>query len=360
MLARPCTSVVERSRTAFTLVELLVVIAMIGVLVALLIPAIQAAREASRRSQCASNAKQLALAVLNYEATRRKLPPSGLVRINRDPEFDVPIINPLGGLRFSWAVLILPFMDEHALYERFDLTRSILFQDGDPYRTFVPSYMCPSDAASGRVFQYRDLGRQIDVAKGNYAAYASPFHLDLQALFPGALVADGQTISQVVDSTSATILLSEVRTLEHAADQRGAWALPLPGSSLLAFDMHPLGWKDEHSDERQGATDVRVRMTFVPNPNGRGNAQPPNNRGPNKDTLEQCDEVGDLAQTSAMPCNQRRNPPGINGYMSAAPRSLHGGGVNAAFLDGHVTFLADDVDDIVMSQMVSVNDGATK
>jgi prepilin-type processing-associated H-X9-DG protein len=220
--------------------------------------------------------------------------------------------------------------------------------------------MCPSDAAPGRVFRYHDLGRQIDVAKGNYAAYASPFHLDLQVLFPGALVADGQTVSQVVDGTSATILLSEVRTLDHAADQRGAWALPLSGSSLLAFDMHPLGWKDGHSDEHQQATDVRIRMTFVPSPSGRGNAQPPNNQGPNKDTLERCDEVDELAQTFAMPCNKRKNSPGINGYMSAAPRSLHGGGVNAAFLDGHVIFLAENVDDIAMARMVSANDGAVK
>jgi prepilin-type processing-associated H-X9-DG protein len=220
--------------------------------------------------------------------------------------------------------------------------------------------MCPTDAASGRFFQYHDLGRQIDVAKGNYAAYASPFHLDLQALFPGALVADGQTVGQVVDGTSATLLLSEVRTLDHEADQRGAWALPLPGSSLLAFDMHPIGWKDGHSDGGQVAIDVRMRMTFVPNPHGRGHAQPPNNQGPNKDTLERCDEVDELAQTVAMPCNPRKNPPGINGYMSAAPRSLHGGGVNAAFLDGHVVFLADDVDDMAMAQMVSANDGAAK
>jgi prepilin-type processing-associated H-X9-DG protein len=333
---------------------------MIGVLVALLVPAVQAAREASRRTQCASNVKQLALAVLNYEATRRKLPPSGLVRLHLDTEFNVPIFNPLGGLRFSWAVLVLPFMEEHALYERFDLTRPILFQDGDPYRAFIPSYMCPSDAASGRVFQYRDLGRQIDAAKGNYAAFASPFHLDLQALFPGALVADGQTVSQVVDGTSATILLSEVRTLDHVADQRGAWALPLPGSSLLAFDMHPHGWRDDHSNEQQAAIDVRIRMTFIANPNGRGNAQPPNNQGPNKDTLERCDEVDELAQAFAMPCVQRKIPPGINGYMSAAPRSFHGGGVSAAFLDGHVIFLADDVDDMAMAQMVSANDGGAK
>jgi prepilin-type N-terminal cleavage/methylation domain-containing protein/prepilin-type processing-associated H-X9-DG protein len=349
------TSASQRSRCAFTLVELLVVIAIIGVLVSLILPAIQAARESARRSQCANNLKQISLAVLSYESAHSVLPPSGIVRMHHDTEFEVDIFNPLGGKRFSWAVVILPFIEEQSLFEQFDLSNQILFQDDEPQAHSVPAYLCPSDTAPQSKYQYRDLGRQIEVAKGNYAAYVSPFHVDLQMLFPGALIAEGQKISQISDGTSSTLILSEVRTLDSPADQRGAWALPLPGASLLAFDMHPVGWKDEHSGG-EPTIDVHNRMIFVPNPAGVRNAQPPNNQGPNKDTLERCNEISALAQASAMPCVQRTNPPGINGYMSAAPRSFHNGGVNAAFVDGHVIFLHDEVEDITMARMVSVDD----
>ena len=63
-----------------------------------------------------------------------------------------------------------------------------------------------------------------------------------------------------------------------------------------------------------------------------------------------------LAAAANMPCNRRTREPGVNGYMSAAPRSLHPGGVNASYLDGHVAFLENDVDDIVMARAISVTD----
>jgi prepilin-type N-terminal cleavage/methylation domain-containing protein/prepilin-type processing-associated H-X9-DG protein len=99
-----------RFRSGFTLVELLVVIAIIGVLVALLLPAVQAAREAARRVQCQSNLKQLALGVLNYESSKKTLPPGGIT--------DGDCCGTQSGA--GWSILILPFVEQQSLYSKYD------------------------------------------------------------------------------------------------------------------------------------------------------------------------------------------------------------------------------------------------
>src|SRR3954453_4896176 len=105
-------------RKAFTLVELLVVIAIIGVLVALLLPAVQAAREAARRSQWSNNLKQIGLGFANYESTFRRLPPASHVPWypsgkNQNDFLDLTV--PFGP---NWAVFLLPFMEQQALYDQ--------------------------------------------------------------------------------------------------------------------------------------------------------------------------------------------------------------------------------------------------
>ena len=101
------------SRRAFTLVELLVVIAIISILVALLLPAVNAAREAARRTQCMNNIAQLGLALHNYEMANQSLPP-GVMNATG------PIRNIPEGTQVSWMVHILPFVEEHAAYVKFD------------------------------------------------------------------------------------------------------------------------------------------------------------------------------------------------------------------------------------------------
>src|SRR5687768_13524816 len=107
-------------RRAFTLVELLVVIAIIGILVALLLPAVQAAREASRRSSCANNLKQIGLALHNHHDVVGFLPP-GSIQVAATPqqvhqELNIPIT-----VNHGWGPLLFPFMEQKNLYDQYRL-----------------------------------------------------------------------------------------------------------------------------------------------------------------------------------------------------------------------------------------------
>ncbi|HBJ36314.1 MAG TPA: prepilin-type cleavage/methylation domain-containing protein [Planctomycetaceae bacterium] len=172
----------KSSRKGFTLVELLVVIAIIGVMVGLLLPAVQAAREAARRMSCGNNMKQIGLGLHNYESTYKHLP------LNRSwvGHFgDNPV--PATARSRSWMVGVLPFIEQQPVYDIIDFSfeetndprNGTVMNSPNPIsnsavaRTVIPSYRCPSDGVSDPLMNgraNRDGGRQLAV--NNYKGVA--------------------------------------------------------------------------------------------------------------------------------------------------------------------------------------------
>jgi prepilin-type N-terminal cleavage/methylation domain-containing protein len=211
----------------FTLVELLVVIAIIGILVALLLPAIQAAREAARRVQCTNNMKQLGLAILNYENAKRELPLAFTPNYSKDQRK-----GPCGGWttftnasnnKKSHFVLtfLLPYIEQQTLYDQIDLNKNwyeftVNPSTGKSNRNTVsvdvPDFLCPS--TDGRPNTYTtDYYTMVDIADDKYCNDVEG--LGLTKTKRGAedllgMLGDMPTkLSKVTDGTSKTFLFFE-------------------------------------------------------------------------------------------------------------------------------------------------------
>ena len=186
-MSRMSVQPVRQSR-GFTLVELLVVIAIIGILIALLLPAVQAAREAARRSQCTNHVKQWGLAILNYEQTNKWLP---------CPRF---YQSPKGQHLHSWIPQLWPFIEETAMFEMYDFySPGINYYSPGPNATCsgkqVPLYFCPSDRTGLVVL---DPSVAPTRTRGNYALNLSngffiqdPQGNPVSPPFPSGITAQG-------------------------------------------------------------------------------------------------------------------------------------------------------------------------
>ena len=152
----------------FTLIELLVVIAIIGVLVGLLLPAVQQAREAARRSTCGNNQKQIALALHNYHDVNKRLPPL-ILKPSASQSSDTDWNSPGWG----WNALILPYMEEAGLFDTLKVGTNTLTQTGndaairDALSTRVSTVICPSDSTASET-SARTVGRPL--GRSNYPA----------------------------------------------------------------------------------------------------------------------------------------------------------------------------------------------
>ena len=184
-------------RSGFTLVELLVVIAIIGILVSLLLPAVQAAREAARRVSCLNNLAQLGLAVHNYEFSNETLPP-GVA----NP--DGPIRSEAIGKHVSWIVHVLPYLEQQVAYHKFDQDVGTYDAKNDEVRSFpIASLVCPS-------FPGPELTREESVSITNYAGCHNDIEAPIDSEDHGLLFLNsGVRYRDIRDGSTYTLLIGE-------------------------------------------------------------------------------------------------------------------------------------------------------
>jgi prepilin-type N-terminal cleavage/methylation domain-containing protein len=344
------TKRVRRSRVSrhhgFTLVELLVVITIISILIGLLLPAVQSAREAARRVQCSNNLKQLGLALQGYHTAFKIFPPSSVWKTGAYPnqKFDVSLIetpnNP--NLFENWVILILPQMEQQNLRNQFDLTKSIAgtaSANNVAARATQLSFMlCPSDTFSRTPFSgtgsssTNQLGENW--ARGNYGANAAMGKMTINhagAPFDAASLASGWTnrfirgvmganvslrIDDIKDGASNTILVGELRAGLTSFDCRGIWAMSGGCPSAL--------WGHGYYGDDNG-----------PNASGVDLA----------DDMLSCDDlwkvIGDGVKVAelGMSCST-----GGKANWQQTARSMHISGVNVCLADGSVRFISDFVE----------------
>ena len=336
-------------RRGFTLVELLVVIAIIGVLVALLLPAIQAAREAARRAQCVNNLKQIGVGLHNYYSAHNRFPFGAHAGDEGNPN---PDVNAHGCPEWPYYLdYLLPYLEQTAQHGFTADIESLCdpWQQNSPpaacqpcnpwpeqlKNLVVPSFMCPTDS-SEKLNSYHDspvtnyLGIfsgliendiLLDFSPDCIQAIALPgesseeridrIHNNQRAVFG---ILRGANMGQIEDGSSNTIMVTEyLRGIE--GDSR-AW----------------------YRTNRSGYKFLVVRNT----PNTAAN-----------DSIHGCDDLTLYNRPELnLPCER-----GFTAVNHAAARSHHSGGVNALGADGNVQFYSDDIDLAVWRALGWMNDG---
>ncbi|MEM6798500.1 MAG: DUF1559 domain-containing protein [Planctomycetota bacterium] len=322
------------SREAFTLVELLVVIAIIGVLIALLLPAVQAARESARRTECTNKIRQLGIASHNYHDTFGHLPVGSQGRDTTNADLAYVGSTPI---RIAFFIRLFPFIEEGTLYDNYDFSTEFKPLVADPESPFVvsqPAMTCPSDEPARTT--NCDAGQALDF-KGNYGINWGPWSYDCQRQVlaltrtgvspsrgcvgtPNLAISEhgapfhlewGARFAQIVDGTSKTLMMMEmlqVPELSGVCDRRGRI------------------WNDDF-----GTYQINTRAT------------------PNSSDVDSsiCDE-----DNLEIPCQRSA----IVSEGRLVSRSRHPSGVNVLMCDASVHFISDSID-LIAWQAASTIDG---
>lgn len=370
----------RKTHTGFTLVELLVVIAIIGVMVGLLLPAVQAAREAARRMSCGNNSKQIGLGLQNYHAAFKQLPINGTGPTNEGNN-NVTLGRATNGTGFtnlslSYLVGLLPYVEGQALWEQISspLTESSTgfrfpafgnMPDSvtyPPWRTEVPTYRCPSDPGFG----LPALGRT------NYAACVgdSMYEMHVGVTFHGAtnigpwfyetdaatqlrarcgmrgafVTRKSMNFRDITDGLSNTIAVGEIATDSLALNSGGGGdirTVPLSSGTFLVALSNPKRCADGGSTPAASGIDpARPRnwLASVPGANFGGIT---NRRGFRwGDFLPICNQFNTILPPNSELCwNSTTTQWGV-----APPSSQHQGGCHVVMCDGAVKFITDSIE----------------
>ena len=194
-----------KRKRGFTLVELLVVIAIIGVLVALLLPAVQAAREAARRMSCSNKMKQIGLALHNYHDTHKVFPPDA-IWAGPTPGGNPKVLDQ--PRHFTWLTMILPFMEQTPLHDQIDFTVlgfNQVINDQVLHQIQLPAYVCPSEAQTTST---HDWGLSSYAGNAGWDMHRRMYG-DLGRAGPFSFF-DSASFASCTDGTSNTIFFGEV------------------------------------------------------------------------------------------------------------------------------------------------------
>jgi hypothetical protein len=347
------------------------VIAIISVLAALLLPAVQAAREAARRAQCLNNMRQLGLALHNYHDAHSAFPPAvvwgggpgeplgaGVVSVGAVDRVAIGY-SPANGpdrILANWTILLLAHIEQTNLYKQLDLGKPVDDPSNAQGRmTAISLMLCPSDAFNNKPYERALLAGVASghtYARGNYAMNFGPdkhcyltqagclngFHVADPDLLNKNMVVWGTGMSGLNMSfrfrdfpggTSRMTALDEVRAGIDSIDPRGVWALGMAGSNATVGD---------------GVSNL-------------GNASAPNSQSAAADQIVGCAALVakyGLARLTqlGMPCDSD-TVNGIEVTSQATARSMHPGGVHVLMLDASAHFVSDNINPNIWQAMHS-------
>jgi prepilin-type N-terminal cleavage/methylation domain-containing protein/prepilin-type processing-associated H-X9-DG protein len=333
----------------FTLVELLVVIAIIGVLVALLLPAVQSAREAARRAQCVSRLSNLIVAVHNYEMAHGVYPPGTM-------DAKGPIVNARKGYHHNWAVQILPYIEEQNTYNAIDKSVSVYDPKNAPAARAMPRlFGCPSSRGFSQgnpcyAGVHHDTEKPIDADDNGVFFLNSRLRYDdvtdgsAHTLYLGEKIADGWDLHWM-SGTRATLrntgsAINAMTILTGLPRARSIDEIVPPDRSEPT-PTNPMG-DQPPMDESAAASDTASQAAQTTAPE----ASP------------------DAAATAPAPSSKpvtasgraAKAAPGTPLYVGGFG-SEHPGGANFAFGDGRVQFMSASINSTVYGQLGNRKDG---